>query len=1022
MDPLAKRFERYRRHGDIQALGEVFDALAPRLLPVAMHLCGAAAAAEDALQETFVLAIERADAFDAARRLEPWLVGLLTNVARSARRNEARRAARPLPEMASDEPEPIATAERAELVALLRTQVDTLPPEQRQVLRLQLVHGMAPVEIAEVLEVPAGTVRMRIHRGLAALRRLLPAGLAVAMFATLPTRGLAAVKQAVMHAGRARLVASGVAAVGTSVVVAGGMVAMKKLLAALAVVVLFGVWWLGMPMLVPAPAAPPSPAANATPARAAGGAADAGDAAASPREEAPAAMASLLGSLRIQAAAMVGAAELPLAGAFLEAWPGESPMVPFDDTVVHATTDPAGHALLADLAPGPWRVQIVTGNRPVTHAVMIEAGREAVLRIERKLRGVVRGIVVDADGLTVAGAQVWVYRGVFLGANSRPDPAEIESRLGAVTASDGRFEVAATSRESDASQERWVGASCAGHGESFGYYLNAGGADQGEVRIVLGRAHSTIGGTVRDEHGAALAGVFVRLLPAGRDTRRAADGDMLGPRVVRSVRTDAQGRFRFDGVAPGKVRVWSTAWPRIQGAAEVEAQPFGTADVVLTMAAGTMVVGTVRNADGTPARVKVFSAPKLPATGSYCECDTREDGSYLLHYQPGERFFVCVGMHGAPLVTRECMRPENGLLRCDFVLAGRATVRGRVLGPDGAALADWTVVANGDTPNSSCTWTAADGGFTIAVPIGVACELATRAPGMDETEPAARATVAAGATACDLRVAAAAIPSATVRGRLVDANERAVAGTLVVLVVGGRELGNRWTTADGAFAFASLPAGAWDLDIDGVRVATSPRLELRAGETRDCGNIVDPRAACLDIELVRADGTAWRGPLPYVEVKTAAGEELRPTREPNSGGVRMRLVPGAYRVEVKGTDLIAAPQTLELAVGTRRLRCEVAIGRSRELVCNGDGVEKPARGTALHVVVRSADGTVLVLRDASQDWTLRGFWYWELDHVFALGRYEVEAHTDAGWHYRGTFEVRDDLDDPTRVDIPRSSR
>lgn len=52
-------------------------------------------------------------------------------------------------------------------------------------------------------------------------------------------------------------------------------------------------------------------------------------------------------------------------------------------------------------------------------------------------------------------------------------------------------------------------------------------------------------------------------------------------------------------------------------------------------------------------------------------------------------------------------------------------------------------------------------------------------------------------------------------------------------------------------------------------------------------------------------------------------------------------------------------------------------------------------------------------------WQRTNYRYWQLDHTFPFGRYEVEAHTDDGVRYAGTFAVRENLDDPTRVDVPR---
>src|SRR4029079_1661989 len=77
MSRVEDLFERFRSQGDTQALGQVFDELGTRLQRIARHLAPDRAAAEDLVQATFLTAIEKRDAFDASRALEPWLTGIL---------------------------------------------------------------------------------------------------------------------------------------------------------------------------------------------------------------------------------------------------------------------------------------------------------------------------------------------------------------------------------------------------------------------------------------------------------------------------------------------------------------------------------------------------------------------------------------------------------------------------------------------------------------------------------------------------------------------------------------------------------------------------------------------------------------------------------------------------------------------------------------------------------------------------------------------------------------------------------
>ncbi|MCC7065509.1 MAG: sigma-70 family RNA polymerase sigma factor [Planctomycetes bacterium] len=233
-------FLRYRETGDAQALALVFDRLAPELLLVAAHLAGGDLA-EDLVQATFLDAIRQRARWDRSLRLAPWLVGLLGNHVREARRQRKRVPDRErLEERSAERPE--AAAEANECLAAVHAAVERLPRHYRQVLSLRLVHGLDLQQIANSLGVPLGTVKVRMHRGLALLRRALPAGLAMTVAVLLsPGRGLAAMRQVVL--GNAAVPTAGVA-VGTGVLaILGGIVMKQGLAAVVAVVVLVAGWF-----------------------------------------------------------------------------------------------------------------------------------------------------------------------------------------------------------------------------------------------------------------------------------------------------------------------------------------------------------------------------------------------------------------------------------------------------------------------------------------------------------------------------------------------------------------------------------------------------------------------------------------------------------------------------------------------------------------------------------------------------------------------------------------------------------
>ncbi len=82
-------FLRYRR-GDHRALAGVFDRTAPELWRVARYLCRSRNEADDLVQATFLAAMQSAERWRNGQALVPWLLGILANHVRMARRRRRR--------------------------------------------------------------------------------------------------------------------------------------------------------------------------------------------------------------------------------------------------------------------------------------------------------------------------------------------------------------------------------------------------------------------------------------------------------------------------------------------------------------------------------------------------------------------------------------------------------------------------------------------------------------------------------------------------------------------------------------------------------------------------------------------------------------------------------------------------------------------------------------------------------------------------------------------------------------------
>jgi RNA polymerase sigma-70 factor (ECF subfamily) len=165
--------------GDEDAFAEAYRRYQASLYRFALHMHGSPAAAEDAVQETFLILMNKAAEYDAARAsLSAFLHGiarkvLLRNVERGARQQFLRepvgeeRSA--LPEPLIERADPLHYASRAEQIEAVRLAVLSLPVRYREAVVLCDLEEMDYTEAAAATGCAVGTIRSRLHRGRALL-------------------------------------------------------------------------------------------------------------------------------------------------------------------------------------------------------------------------------------------------------------------------------------------------------------------------------------------------------------------------------------------------------------------------------------------------------------------------------------------------------------------------------------------------------------------------------------------------------------------------------------------------------------------------------------------------------------------------------------------------------------------------------------------------------------------------------------------------------------------------------------
>ncbi|HUB05006.1 MAG TPA: sigma-70 family RNA polymerase sigma factor [Solirubrobacteraceae bacterium] len=161
---------------DAQAFEVIFDRHGGAAFSLAYRMCGRRSAAEDIVQETFLSLWRRGGRYERARgSVRSWVLGAVQNKAIDSFRHQAATAGRDvsddqaLEELAAPNLTDGEADRRAE-ASQIRAALGHLPTDQRRVIELAYFGGFTHVEIADMLELPAGTVKGRMRLGLIKLR------------------------------------------------------------------------------------------------------------------------------------------------------------------------------------------------------------------------------------------------------------------------------------------------------------------------------------------------------------------------------------------------------------------------------------------------------------------------------------------------------------------------------------------------------------------------------------------------------------------------------------------------------------------------------------------------------------------------------------------------------------------------------------------------------------------------------------------------------------------------------------
>lgn len=184
MEAIVKKRIKQVKKGDQNAFGEIVEIYKNKVYQICYRMLGNRHESEDAAQEAFIRAYININTFNPDLKFSTWLYRIATNLCIDRIRKKkpdyyldaevsGTDGLTLYSQIPSDTEPPEVEVESLELQETIQKEILKLPEKYRAAIVLKYIEELSLNEISEILDLPLGTVKTRIHRGREALRKQL---------------------------------------------------------------------------------------------------------------------------------------------------------------------------------------------------------------------------------------------------------------------------------------------------------------------------------------------------------------------------------------------------------------------------------------------------------------------------------------------------------------------------------------------------------------------------------------------------------------------------------------------------------------------------------------------------------------------------------------------------------------------------------------------------------------------------------------------------------------------------------